>query len=125
MPTGQIDIAPTILDLAGISVPEWMDGRSLAPLLNGGSMEPQPVYATYLMENRSFGEPITKGTIAVWDEEYKLIYYLDNKESMLFNLQLDPDEKHDLSGEKQDIAQRLQALIYEKLAKVNKTITEH
>lgn len=27
----QIDIAPTILDLIGIQVPEWMEGRSLLP----------------------------------------------------------------------------------------------
>jgi arylsulfatase A-like enzyme len=30
-----IDVAPTLLDLAGISVPETMDGRSLASLISG------------------------------------------------------------------------------------------
>jgi N-acetylglucosamine-6-sulfatase len=34
-----IDIAPTLLDLAGLPVPEWMQGRSLAPLLRD---EPVP-----------------------------------------------------------------------------------
>ena len=32
-----IDIAPTLLDLAGVSVPNIMDGRSMAPLLHGGT----------------------------------------------------------------------------------------
>jgi arylsulfatase A-like enzyme len=29
------DIAPTVLDLAGLLAPEWMDGSSLAPFLDG------------------------------------------------------------------------------------------
>jgi N-acetylglucosamine-6-sulfatase len=30
-----IDIAPTMLDLAGVRVPSWMDGRSLRPFFDG------------------------------------------------------------------------------------------
>jgi arylsulfatase A-like enzyme len=30
-----IDVAPTLLDLAGVRVPETMDGRSMKPLING------------------------------------------------------------------------------------------
>ena len=32
-----IDLAPTLCDLAGIGVPSLMDGRSLAPLLKGNA----------------------------------------------------------------------------------------
>ena len=32
-----IDVAPTLLELAGIPVPTIMDGQSLVPLLTGGS----------------------------------------------------------------------------------------
>ena len=35
LPTRSIDVAPTILDLAGIEVPDTMDGRSLKSLLHG------------------------------------------------------------------------------------------
>jgi len=31
---GTVDVAPTILDLADISVPEAMDGASVKPLLD-------------------------------------------------------------------------------------------
>jgi N-acetylglucosamine-6-sulfatase len=30
-----VDIAPTVLDLAGVGVPSWMDGRSLRPFFDG------------------------------------------------------------------------------------------
>jgi arylsulfatase A-like enzyme len=33
--TGQIDLPSTVLDLANIEVPSWMEGRSLVPLLRG------------------------------------------------------------------------------------------
>lgn len=33
------DIAPTVLDLAGLSAPGWMDGRSFAPFLDGTAPE--------------------------------------------------------------------------------------
>ncbi|MDQ3376144.1 MAG: sulfatase [Actinomycetota bacterium] len=33
------DIAPTVLDLAGLTAPGWMDGRSFAPFLDGTAPE--------------------------------------------------------------------------------------
>jgi N-acetylglucosamine-6-sulfatase len=32
-----IDLAPTVLDLAGVTVPSWMDGRSLKPFFDGSA----------------------------------------------------------------------------------------
>lgn len=32
---GNVDLAPTFLDLAGITIPPQIDGRSIAPLLRG------------------------------------------------------------------------------------------
>ncbi len=43
VPVEQVDIAPTILELAGVSVPEWIEGHSLLPFLEGKSPEPRPV----------------------------------------------------------------------------------
>ncbi len=39
-----IDIAPTLLDLAGIAIPPGFRGRSLLPVLRGGEFSGYPVY---------------------------------------------------------------------------------
>ena len=40
-----VDVAPTVLDLLGVPVPDGMEGRSLAGLLRGTSTEPPRPYA--------------------------------------------------------------------------------
>lgn len=39
-PAGTIDIAPTVLDLLGLPVPTWMQGRPLREALDGGPPDP-------------------------------------------------------------------------------------
>jgi arylsulfatase A-like enzyme len=123
MPVSQIDIAPTILEIAGIPVPSWMEGRSLLPLTNGDALEAVPVFSMQFRENRSLGHPITKGTIALWDGDYKLVYHLDEKSSQLYNLRSDGGETVDLSKNRPDLVLKYNELILEYLAEANKKIT--
>ncbi len=119
----QIDIAPTILDFSGIPLPAWMEGRSLVPLMNGEMIESRPVWSMQLENNRSLGKyPIEKGTIAVWDGDYKLIFNIEKRKSRLFNIRKDPDELKNLIDEERDTGNRLLALIEDKLAEVNERI---
>lgn len=124
MPVAQIDIAPTILELAGIHTPDWMEGRSLVPLVKEEQMESSPLFAMYLQKNRSFGQPITKGTIAVWDRDYKLIYYLEDNKKLLFNLKTDPDETKNIIFEELEISKHLLKLINNNLSLANARITK-
>jgi arylsulfatase A-like enzyme len=121
----QIDIAPTILEFAGISVPEWMEGRSFLPFIEGNSLNQQPIYSMQLIKNRSFGHLLEKGTIAVWDESYKLIYSLEDKKTLLFDLQADPFETKDISQEKHETAQKLLTFISDNLSSANARIAQH
>ncbi|MBT8401042.1 MAG: sulfatase [Rhodothermia bacterium] len=86
-----LDIAPTFLDLAGISVPTEMQGESLAPLLQGRTPDDwrDAIYYQYFeypgwhMVRRHYG---------VRTHRYKLIHYYEIGEWELFDLQEDPDE---------------------------------
>ncbi|GBD97315.1 MAG TPA: DUF4976 domain-containing protein [Nitrospirae bacterium] len=119
----QEDIAPTILDLADIPVPAWMEGRSLVPLMKGGTLPSTPIFSMYFQKNRSLGHQITKGSIAVWEGDYKLIYYLEKGRSLLFNLKEDPDELNNLFEKEPERGERLLSLIRENLKKANAKIS--
>lgn len=73
--------------------------------------------------NASRGHKITKGIIAVWEDNYKLIYYLNNKTSQLFNLEMDPDELNNLFDKEPEIGQHLLSLIQTNLKKANERIS--
>ncbi|MBI5739900.1 MAG: sulfatase-like hydrolase/transferase [Nitrospirae bacterium] len=122
LPVSQIDIAPTVLEFAGLKAPSWMEGRSLAPIFLGTFLDSRPVFSMELMENRSFGAPITKGTIAVWDGDYKLVYYPDEEKTVLFNLRDDPEESHDIFADERMIGQRLRKLVKNNLRLANEKI---
>jgi uncharacterized sulfatase len=118
----QIDIPATILEFAKVTVPSWMEGRSLVPLLKGEMLSPQPAFSMNFEKNPSREHQITKGTVAVWEGDYKLIHYLEEKKSLLFNLKQDPDELNNLFDKEAEVGQRLLALIKDNLKKANEKI---
>lgn len=90
-----IDLAPTFLELAGIPVPQSMQGRSWVPLLTGKNKEwRQSFLAEYFLEN-SF--PTTPTLVAVRTTTAKLIKYPGHDEwTELFDLNMDPYETRNL-----------------------------
>ena len=118
----QVDIPATVLRLAGIPVPSWMEGRSLVPLMRGESLPAKPVFSMTFQSNPGRGQLITKGTIAVWEGDYKLIHYLDTGKSLFFNLKKDSDELNNIFEKEPETGQRLLNLIYDNLKEANERI---
>jgi N-acetylglucosamine-6-sulfatase len=115
-----IDVAPTILDLAGISKPINMDGTSFAPLLRGETAEwVDTIYYEYFWE-RPF--PQTPTVYAVHTSQYKFIRYQGIWSiNELYDLKADPDEMHNLirSPQHQQVARNLDHALFRWLERTN------
>jgi arylsulfatase A-like enzyme len=90
-----IDLAPTFLDLAGVPVPESMQGRSVVPLLRGERPDDwrSSVYYRYYHDP---GHHNTRAHYGVRTATHKLIHYWRKDAWELFDLVADPLEQHNL-----------------------------
>jgi len=90
-----IDLAPTFLDLAGLEVPDSMQGRSLAPILRGESPTDWRTSVYY----RYYHDPGHHNTVAhlgVRTATHKLIHYWKQDAYEMFDLVTDPAEQNNL-----------------------------
>jgi arylsulfatase A-like enzyme len=92
-----LDIAPTILELAGVDIPSRMQGRSLVKLGRG---EETAWRKDWLYEYYEYpASQQVKPHRGVRTDQYKLIhYYLPPQEFELYDLKADPGEKNNLYG---------------------------
>ncbi len=92
-----IDLAPTVLALAGLTPPAAIEGRSLVPILAG---EPRDWRSSFLVEYYSdtvFPRMLTMGYSAVRTDRYKYIEYRELQNmNELYDLQVDPYEERNL-----------------------------
>jgi len=82
-----LDIFPTLGALTGVEAPETSEGKSLVGAMHGASVR-SSIFTAYLKWQR-----------AVRDERWKLIVYPPINKMQLFDLQADPAETKDVSGD--------------------------
>ncbi|HKE13923.1 MAG TPA: sulfatase-like hydrolase/transferase [Kofleriaceae bacterium] len=99
-----IDVAPTILDIMGVAIPDQMVGRSVLPRVLGQPLDPRPVYAQ-LMPAPSWNHEWTAMVSA--DGVYKLIYRMSDRSFELYNLKTDPEEKRNIYSSQAAEAEKL------------------
>jgi arylsulfatase A-like enzyme len=105
-----IDILPTILDYAGAKAPEHVSGRSLRALIEGKSDEKRIAFGDQINgydtnAGMTGQRPFDKFLYMTIDWPWKLIYRpLTPKESLLYKLDDDPHEAHNLYAERHDMA---------------------
>ncbi len=100
-----VDLAPTLLELAGVPVPAAVEGRSLVPLVCG---EPVAWRADWLYEHR-LRHPRIPESEGVRGERFKYVRYPRQGFEQLFDLERDPLELDNLAARPEQAA-RLEAL---------------
>jgi arylsulfatase A-like enzyme len=93
-----LDMAPTLLELAGLPVPAEMQGKSMLPLAEGKAnvtWRKDWLYEYYEYPGFENVRPCR----GVRTERYKLIhFFIEPQEFELYDLQKDPDEMNNLYG---------------------------
>jgi arylsulfatase A-like enzyme len=93
-----LDIAPTLLDMAGVAVPVEMQGKSMLPVAEGTanvSWRKDWLYEYYEYPGFENVRPCR----GIRTGRYKLIhFFIEPEEWELYDLQADPDEMNNLYG---------------------------
>jgi N-acetylglucosamine-6-sulfatase len=94
-----IDLAPTVLELAGVPDPTVRDGRSLRPLLRGERPDWRQSILIEYWSDTVFPRIRNMGYRAVRTERYKYVRYLELPGmDELYDLAQDPYEMENLMG---------------------------
>lgn len=90
-----VDLAPTLLDFAGVPIPKEMHGRSWKPLLEGKHADWRNAFFYCYFYERNFPTPTVT---AVRTDKAKLVKYPGKDEwTEVFDLEKDPYEIHNLA----------------------------
>lgn len=88
-----VDIAPTILQIAGLKPPAQMQGQSLLPLLRSK----RPKWRTEFFYEHPFEHPTIAKSVALRTRRHKYARYTDYDYEELYDLKTDPEEINNLA----------------------------
>jgi choline-sulfatase len=105
-PVQQIDLVPTVLDLAGAPPRPGLHGRSLRPLLDGtGNIADTGIYSEALYSRYHFGWSELYG---LTDARYRLIRAPRDE---LYDMERDPKESTSIAAERPQVRQAMRTAV--------------
>lgn len=108
----EVDLAPTILDLAGVKYERTIfDGRSILGLLEHDTWEKKSVYSEFVLDKgrKFFASLRTEDHKLVWDSEEDRFY--------LYDLSQDPLETNDVSHDYPIVVEKMKEDMLERTGK--------
>ncbi len=109
-----IDVAPTVLELAGLAVAPTMQGQSLLPMIKGKARGDRPALSELTEGRRGTLRSIVLG-------KEKLVVNLTTKQTQFFDLEKDPAEKRPIVEEASGgRAPRLEKLLAQETARARR-----
>jgi arylsulfatase A-like enzyme len=115
-----IDVAPTLLALAGIPAPHAMQGRSFAPLLEGKDAAWRDDFLYEFFEYPDADHCVMKHR-GIRTKRWQLIHFFEEPQGWeLYDLETDPDETTNLFGERKHRA--IEARLRDRLAAIRREL---
>lgn len=93
-PVELMDLMPTLLEAAGVPIPPTVEGTSLLGLLRGTA----PAWREYLHGECSQIPTLNSGMHYLTDGRCKYVWFPGAAQEQFFDLEADPQERHDLAG---------------------------
>lgn len=117
---GNIDVAPTFLEAAGLRTPDYMDGRSMIALSQGKDVPWRDFFLYAYYWERNF--PQTPTMHAIREDQYKFIRYYgiwDTDE--LYDIRNDPKETKNLINDPKfkPLAMKMRNKLFDEMEKVS------
>jgi arylsulfatase A-like enzyme len=106
-----LDLAPTILDLAGLEIPERMQGQSLKPLFEtGGRWRARPAISEWRRRTDQLGTRIVDA-FSILEGEWKLMWNVERPDDVpefeLYHHPSDPLDQKNVASDNPEVVQRL------------------
>jgi arylsulfatase A-like enzyme len=111
VPVALLDLAPTLTEMAGATLPPEASGRSLAPALRGEPLAPEAVFSEGLLR-------VPHEAKAIRLDRKKLVYHLDENRFELYDLAADPLETVDIVAQPSEIGD---AMVRQLMAWIDRT----
>jgi len=108
-PVSLLDLAPTLMQIAGASALPEVEGRSLVAALRGQTMDERPVYSEAIYR-------APHELKALRADGYKLIYNVDDGSIQLYDLAADPLEQFDTRAKASQIVAAMKDELFARLA---------
>jgi hypothetical protein len=96
VPVALLDLAPTLTEMAGATLPSEVGGRSLVPALRGEPLTPRAAFSEGLMR-------VPHEHKAIRMDGKKLIYHVDEDRFELYDLTADPFEMVDMATQASEL----------------------
>ncbi len=121
--TSAVDVLPTLLNITGQEIPSWTEGVVMPPFADHASAQEREISAVQADEIR--GGEIKAASAMCVRENYKATWLFgydeiesDGEVIELYDLDADPEELHDLSEEKKEIADELVGILKTKMGEL-------